>query len=239
MKDKVFATPGPVTPFVFDEKVAACFDDMVARSVPYYAQVHALILDVLEKRMPNQALLVDLGCSTGTTIAIIHEHFKHQRSLQFIGVDNSQAMAKKCEQKWQALSIGKAHVVVDDLQKVKLPPCQVVIMNYTLQFIPTADRPELLKNIFSALSPGGIFILAEKIQGPDPLMHDLMTELYYDFKRRQGYSELEISQKREALENVLVPLTPEENMAQLRECGFQHVDMLFKWYNFASFVAIK
>lgn len=239
MKDEVFSRPGMTGPFIFDEKVAACFDDMVARSVPFYAEVHRLILDVIEKRTAQNVKLYDLGCSTGTTITLIHKHFSQKKNIQAIGVDNSPAMAEKCVEKWRRENICHAGMVITDLRDIAIENADVVIMNYTLQFIPPADRPMLLKKIYQGLRPRGIFFIAEKIAASNAHMHDLLNELYYDFKRRQGYSELEIAQKREALENVLVPLTPEKNLAALNLAGFSNSEMLFKWYNFASFVGIK
>lgn len=239
MKDNVFSRPGITGPFIFDDKVAACFDDMIARSVPFYAEVHRLIIDVLEKRTPKSLKLYDLGCSTGTTIALIKKHFCLNKEIMAIGVDSSSAMGEKCREKWAKQNITQVEMVVADLCDIPIENADVVIMNYTLQFIPPSNRSALLHKIYQGLRPGGIFFMAEKIEAANPLMHDLMNELYYDFKRRQGYSELEIAQKREALENVLVPMTPEKNLAALKLAGFSNSEMLFKWYNFASFVGIR
>ncbi len=115
----------------------------------------------------------------------------------------------------------------------------MVIMNYTLQFIPRDRRLGLVKKIYDSLNTGGVFIFSEKIVSSNTSVNDLLTDLYYDFKRRNGYSELEISQKREALENVLIPLTAEEQMELLQKAGFVKCEVLFRWYNFACFIGIK
>ena len=112
-------------------------------------------------------------------------------------------------------------------------------MNYTLQFLDPKKRLQVLKTIYDGLRKDGVFMLSEKIRVDEGHVQDLLTELYYDFKRRNGYSELEIAQKREALENVLRPITPEKQLAALRDAGFKKVDMIFRWYNFASYIGIR
>ncbi|MEK6624185.1 MAG: carboxy-S-adenosyl-L-methionine synthase CmoA, partial [Bdellovibrionota bacterium] len=110
---------------------------------------------------------------------------------------------------------------------------------YTLQFITPKNRLALLKKIVSGLAPKGVLILSEKIINHNSHIQKLTTKLYYDFKKRNGYSELEIAQKREALDNILVPWTAERNLMLLKNAGLKNISMLFKWYNFASFIGYK
>jgi tRNA (cmo5U34)-methyltransferase len=115
----------------------------------------------------------------------------------------------------------------------------VVLLVLTLQFVRPLNRDRLLDDIYRGLRPGGCLILVEKVLGETPLFNRLFIKHYYELKRRNGYSELEIAQKREALENVLVPYRLEENRDLLVRHGFQSIDVFFKWYNFSGLIAVK
>lgn len=225
-----------VPAFEFNSDVADVFDDMVQRSVPFYAEVHRLIQDLCRYHLKDGDQVYDLGCSTATTMCLLAPDYPQ---VKFIGVDNSESMIEKSKTKVQSLNHQNIELFHGDINDFKMNNAGAVIMNYTLQFIPLHRRIELIQKIYKALRPGGIFILSEKIATQSDSVHQLVTDLYYDFKRRNGYSELEISQKREALENVLVPLKPYMQVSMLESCGFKQSEMIFRWYNFASFIGIK
>jgi tRNA (cmo5U34)-methyltransferase len=240
-KDQVFAKEiDSIKSFEFNHDVAEVFDDMVSRSVPFYDEIHRIILDLIDRNYDGGAIY-DLGCSTGTTISIIDKHFKKkgQSSPDYIGIDNSAPMLEKCLEKIKKNKIQNVDLQCLDINDVAFRKSGMVVMNYTLQFIKPTKRAELLKKVYKSLDKGGMFILSEKIKSSGHTINDLLIELYYDFKRRNGYSELEISQKREALENVLIPLTPEKQMEQLKKAGFKKVEMIFRWYNFACYLGVK
>lgn len=229
-----------ILPFEFNEDVALVFDDMVSRSVPFYNEIHSIILDILDRTYSGSGTIVDLGCSTATTICLMDKHLKTKgKKPNFVGVDNSRPMVAKALDKIKESKVDSAHVECADIAEFKIPNSEIILMNYTLQFIPKEKRHDVLSSIFNALQSDGYFILAEKIVSDEDDINELMIDLYYDFKRRNGYSELEISQKREALENVLVPLTPKEQINNLRSAGFQKVEMLFRWYNFCCYLCKK
>lgn len=240
-KDRVFQQKMDVIKqFQFDELVAEAFDDMVSRSVPFYDEIHRILLDVLNRFGRNNQLIYDLGCSTGTTIKMASEFLENMNvKTAFIGVDNSNAMLKKCEQKLSQSQVKNVELILGNIEDVEFETCDFVIMNYTLQFLPVSEREKVLKNIYQALKPGGVLFLSEKIRTDNPTFDELYVDLYYDFKRRNGYSELEISQKREALENVLIPLTPKQQLDQLMSAGFDKSEMLFRWYNFCCYLGVK
>ncbi len=228
--------------FKFDGAVAQVFDDMVSRSVPIYAEIHQVILDLVSKRQWDQGhKIVDIGCSTGSTLFMLEHFFKQEGGTvpKLIGLDPSEDMLNKARAKasqYTDSNIKFFCLGASDLAETNI---DVAIMNYTLQFIPLAERVGVLSRIHQGLRPGGLFILAEKIKSPTTEIQDVITDLYYDFKRRNGYDELEISRKREALENVLIPLSQEEQVSMLRQSGFQKSEMIFRWYNFACYVGIK
>ncbi|MCO4795470.1 MAG: carboxy-S-adenosyl-L-methionine synthase CmoA [Bacteriovoracaceae bacterium] len=229
-----------VLPFEFNEDVVEVFDDMVSRSVPFYNEVHSILLDIADRTLKGDGAIVDLGCSTATTICLLSKHLaKKGIEPNFVGVDSSEPMVKKANEKLKSEGVNKASIHCSDILDFDLPKSEMVIMNYTLQFIPKDKRNEVLKKINNSLQEDGVFLLAEKIISTEPEINDLMIELYYDFKRRNGYSELEISQKREALENVLVPITPKEQINNLKSAGFAKVEMLFRWYNFCCYLCKK
>ncbi|MBT7609148.1 MAG: carboxy-S-adenosyl-L-methionine synthase CmoA [Bacteriovoracaceae bacterium] len=247
-KDQVYKRPIDKIPgFEFNEDVVSVFDDMISRSVPFYDEIHRILLDVIDRTFTGEGLVYDLGCSTGTTISLIDQHVKLQNKSnstqkiqpRYVGIDNSKPMLKKCLEKLKSNNVENVELKCQDLQDTKFKKSKLVIMNYTLQFIPIEEREELLGKIYHSLEIGGAFLLAEKLHSPNADIENFITDLYYDFKRRNGYSELEISQKREALENVLIPLTPKNHMEMLNKAGFSKVEMIFRWYNFACYLGIK
>jgi len=225
-----------VKDFIFDEQVAAAFDDMIERSVPHYAEIQHATAEIAQKLYQPDTCIYDLGCSTGTTLLHLSQAI-HDPTVRFIGVDNSRAMLDICEKK--VTGDARIGLVQADIQETDFNNPSVIILNYSLQFLEPTSRPMLLASIYQSLPREGVLVVTEKIRNADRSLETLSADLYYDFKRRNGYSELEISQKREALEDILIPLTIEENLAQLQLAGFSKVDCLLKWYNFASFVAIK
>jgi tRNA (cmo5U34)-methyltransferase len=161
------------------------------------------------------------------------------KNFKLVGIDNSPSMLSICEKKLLENGVKNYELKLSGLENIEFETSGFNIMNYTLQFINPLNRLELLQKIYKSLRPEGVFILSEKIKVENKEIDDLFTDLYYDFKRRNGYSELEISQKREALEKVLNPLTPNSQIELLKMAGFKKVETLFRWYNFASYIGIK
>lgn len=222
--------------FVFDERVADVFDDMVSRSVPMYRDVQKLIPRIVRLLDHASIKVVDLGCSTGTSLAVLAKSLP-DRQLELIGIDNSAAMLEKCRSKLSQHDVQNVQLIQSDIQDYSFNDVSVVLMNYTLQFVPTDQRVALLRKIHDSLRPGGLLILSEKLSHHDAGMDRELFELYFEYKRENGYSELEIARKRDALENVLVPLSVSDNRAQLQDAGFGDIEMLLKWFNFGTFLA--
>ncbi|MCF6204943.1 MAG: carboxy-S-adenosyl-L-methionine synthase CmoA [Methylococcaceae bacterium] len=242
-KDDIFQQTKYPEDFVFDEKVVKVFDDMVSRSVPFYNEIQTLQTQlVLDFVSEPSSVVCDLGCSTGTTIDLILKNPLCNDSVQFIGYDNSNPMLNKARNK---LSDGvknkRVELINADLNALpELPPCHVVLMNWTLQFVRPIDRENLLRNVFNALKPGGALFISEKILGSSPQLNRQYIDHYLQFKKsRGGYSNEENQRKREALENVLVPYRLDENYRLLNRCGFEQVDTYFRWLNFACIIAVK
>ena len=238
--DKVFSEEiKKPSDFKFGATVANAFDDMVERSVPFYNEIQRMIIELAaEHALPNTNV-IDLGCSTGTTMIGLNPFVNE--NIKFIGIDDSDEMLKKCNLKLQEANFEREYELVSgDLhQEIQIENASVVILCLTLQFVRPIYREKLLKRIFDGLVSGGVLIISEKVLAEDSLFNRNFIKYYYDYKRRNQYSEMEISQKREALENVLIPYKLSENITMLREAGFSHTETFFKWYNFSGFIAIK
>ena len=239
-KDKVFdEIIEKPSDFKFGATVANAFDDMVERSVPYYNEIQRMIIEqVCEFAVPDTNVY-DLGCSTGTTFLKLDPLVDER--IRFVGVDDSADMLQKCKEKLKDAQLKRPYELknVDLHQDFTIENASAVVLCLTLQFVRPIYREKLLRRIYEGLNPGGVLVISEKILAEDSLFNRNFITYYYDYKRRNHYSELEISQKREALENVLIPYKLSENMKMLMEAGFSHTEVFFKWYNFSGFVAIK
>jgi tRNA (cmo5U34)-methyltransferase len=234
-EDKVF-TRKISKKFEFDEAVASVFDDMLSRSVPFYDEVRKLIIALILSEQKEGKKVLDLGSSTAKFLLDLHS--KMEVRMQLKGLDNSQAMLDRAEQKCQAFG---ADITLElaDMLRYHYEKEDVVISNYTLQFIRPMQRLELVKKIYNGMNDDGVFIFSEKVVFDDKKLDKQIIDTYYEYKKEQGYSEYEISQKREALENVLIPFTIKENIQMCKDAGFRSVDTIFQWANFVSFVANK
>lgn len=226
--------------FSFNDSVVDVFPDMIQRSVPGYSTVVRMTGVLAEQYAQPLSSIYDIGCSLGESIRSAERalagNSSSGRDCRLIGIDNSAAMIRRAQE--QADPNSAIDWMVADALEVKFTPCSVVILNFTLQFIPVDQRLYLLKSIRAAMMPGGLLILSEKLTMSDPAMDKLMIDLHHDFKRSQGYSELEIAQKRDAIENVLIPETTQAHSNRLSEAGFSRSSIWFQCLNFASFIAI-
>ena len=234
-EDKVF-TEKIVKKFEFDEAVASVFDDMLSRSVPFYDEVRKLIIALILSEQEEDKKVLDLGSSTAKFLLDLHS--KMEVKMQLKGLDNSQAMLDRAEQKCQAFGAG-IDLELADMLTYDYRDEDIIVANYTLQFIRPMQRVELVKKLYNALNDGGLFIFSEKVVFADKKLDKDLIDIYYAYKKEQGYSEYEIAQKREALENVLIPFTIEENIQMCKDAGFKNVDTIFQWSNFVTFVSKK
>jgi tRNA (cmo5U34)-methyltransferase len=225
--------------FSFDARVADVFTDMIERSVPGYRSIITMIETLTERYAQPGSKLYDLGCSLGAATLSMARGLNAE-NCEIVAVDNSAAMVERCRK-----ALGRAHtcasvrVVEGDIVTAKISEASVVVLNFTLQFIPPEERAGLLKRICGGMRPGGVLILSEKVVFEDEHLDGLLCDIHHDFKRANGYSDLEISQKRSALENVLIPESIPTHRARLLEAGFTSVDVWFQCFNFMSMLAVK
>jgi tRNA (cmo5U34)-methyltransferase len=238
-KDNLFTQANTPEKFEFNESVARVFDDMLERSVPMYRECLESAVGWCARFAKKETHIYDLGCSTGTLMQCLAERLPADSGVRLAGLDNSGPMLVKAREKL-ATSPLPCKLMEADLQgDFPLTNASVVLMNYTLQFLPPERRLSLARKVYKGLNDGGLLILIEKVKSDNLKFDETFIEFHHAHKKAQGYSQLEISRKREALENVLTPWTVGENINLLMEAGFASTELFFKWNNFAGFVALK
>ena len=238
MKDEIFKKPGSgKTPFEFNAQVAAVFDDMVARSVPFYKEVLQMSAELACEFYQPGTEIFDLGCSTGALAGNLLREFG-DAAFSYTGIDNSADMIGRATAGFEAAA-PRIRFRQGDITETEFTNASVVVSNYTFQFLRPLARQALLRKIFAALKHDGCLVLSEKCLEDSADVSRVFADRYHALKERNGYSKLEIAEKRDALENVLIPFRVNENIEMLREAGFNPVSIFFKAYNFASFLAVK
>ena len=227
--------------FTFGKDTVAVFDDMLERSVPFYAEIQRMLGELSADFAVEGSSIYDLGCSTANTLLAVGAMLPPELNVRFVGLDSSDDMLRTAAQKLAMSRFPWPYeLTLQDLNAgLTIENASVALMVLTLQFVRPLNREAVVNSVFRGLNHNGCFLLVEKILGEHSTFNRLFVNHYYELKRRKGYSDLEIAQKREALENVLVPYRLEENKRLLRHVGFQHVDVFFKWYNFCGVIAIK
>lgn len=239
-KDNIFADSlGKIVDFEFDSKVAGVFEDMLNRSIPGYATIISTIGMLTKLYARPNSNYYDLGSSLGAASLSMRRNIQHE-GCRIIAVDNSEAMIKRSR---ELIDKDNSSVPVElhceDIRNINISNASLIVLNFTLQFINPDERIDVMRNIYNGLNTGGILILSEKVVFEDKELNERQISRYHDFKRLNGYSDTEINRKKEALENVLIPDTPEEHFRRLADCGFRSHDIWHQFFNFISIVAEK
>jgi len=241
--DKLFSAPQKTSPFKFDRNVAEVFPDMIERSVPGYAEILSNLSLFAQKHVQSNSNCYDLGCSLGAASLAMCAGIEQNQTItaaQIIAVDNSAAMLERCQQHIAAFRHKTPITLLQqDIQKLNIKNASMVVLNFTLQFVAKSERAAMLKQVFDGMNSGGLLVISEKIRAEDRQDDQQLIELHHQFKKDNGYSQLEISQKRNALENVLVPETLQQHQARLKQIGFSRICCWFQHFNFVSLFAIK
>ena len=239
-KDRLFAKNRALTSgFQFDEQVVRVFPDMISRSVPGYELIVPMIGMLARRYAQSDSSIYDLGCSLGAASMAMSQAVR-VNGAKIIAVDNSEAMVAKCRQTLVE-SAGRipVEVCLQDIVDTPIINASVVVLNFTLQFLSREQRQALVNRISAGLKKGGVLIISEKICFADPKEQLDQTNWHHDFKRSQGYSELEIAQKRDALEDVLRPETEETHLQRFKKAGLINSRRWFQCFSFASYIAFK
>ncbi|WP_380177603.1 carboxy-S-adenosyl-L-methionine synthase CmoA [Kalamiella sp. sgz302252] len=239
-RDTLFSAPiAKLGDWTFDERVAEVFPDMIQRSVPGYSNIISMIGMLAERFVQPHSQVYDLGCSLGAATLSVRRNIKAE-GCKIISVDNSPAMVERCRRHIDAFRADTPVEVIEaDIRNIPIENASLVVLNFTLQFLEPAERQTLLNTIWQGLRPGGALVLSEKFSFEDADVGELLFNMHHDFKRANGYSELEISQKRSMLENVMLTDSVEKHKERLRLAGFEHAELWFQCFNFGSLIALK
>lgn len=228
-----------VADFVFDECVAAVFDDMIRRSVPGYATVIGMTKVFAEHYAQPDSVCYDLGCSLGASTLAMRKGID-KPNCKIIAVDNSESMVAQCRDIIGAdNSDVSIEVVCADIRDVPIENASVVVMNFTLQFLAPEQRDTMIRTIYNGLLPGGVLLLSEKFSFENKDNDNFQTDMHHEFKKLMGYSDLEIAQKRKALENILIRDSLDTHKTRLAQAGFSKTHLWFQCFNFMSLAAFK
>lgn len=247
-RDTIYANAGSdphsdpltgVSLFNFDESVARVFPDMIRRSVPGYSTIVSMTGLLAGRYATPGSTLYDLGCSLGASTLAMRQNIRHP-DCRIVAVDNSAAMLERCRSIVDTdTHHTRVELVCSKLQDVVIERASVVVLNFTLQFVPREERDEVVARIYRGLLPGAIMVLSEKVTFEDPHLDELNIDLHHQFKRANGYSDLEIARKRNAIEEVLLPETLARHRQRIAGAGFSSCDVWFQCFNFASLIALK
>jgi tRNA (cmo5U34)-methyltransferase len=242
-RDTVYRTEDPGEPFRFNDEVAAVFPDMLRRSIPGYATSLEAIGSLAARHVRPGSNCYDLGCSLGAASLAMRQGGRAS-GCRIVAIDNAPAMIERCRsivrEEYRRDPEGiPIDVVEGDILDAEISNASLVVLNYTLQFLPVADRDRMLARVFEGLNEGGLLVLSEKVVDPDPAMEALLVELHHEHKRRNDYSAMEISRKRAALENVLIPETVDQHRERLLRAGFGSAGVWLRYFNFVSIIAIR
>jgi tRNA (cmo5U34)-methyltransferase len=240
-RDRLFAGPRQAEDFNFGGETAAVFDDMLERSVPFYGEVQRMVAELAVDFAQDGGSIYDFGCSTCTSFLEIAKGLPADVSPRFVGIDSSREMLEVAREKLGHEDFRfPFELRCEELEQgSEVADASVALLVLTLQFVRPLKREPLIRRIHDGMRDDGCLIMVEKVLGESSTFNRLFIKHYYEMKKRNGYSDLEIAQKREALENVLIPYRLEENKRLLRRVGFEHVDVFFKWYNFCGIIATK
>lgn len=241
-KDTLYSTDNDtLDPFEFNADVVSVFPDMLRRSIPGYAASIQAIGSLAARYVQPNTHCYDLGCSLGAATLAMQLNIAEE-GCNIVAVDNAPAMVARCRELLAtnaAAGSSKVSVVEANIEDLDINNASMVVMNYTLQFLPLGARPGMIEKIADGMNPGGIFVLSEKVLDADIVVENALVQLHHEFKRSNDYSELEISRKREALENVLIPETVAMHLQRFEDAGFVHAGVWLRHFNFVSMLAIR
>lgn len=236
MKDTIFDKPNKnVHDFVFDEQVATVFENMVNRSVPGYKTMLEMMPLFAQTYAQKNTNIYDLGCSLGAVSLALD--LSRDEKTTIVSVDNSPEMIKKCQKNLKNLKNNQ--VICADINDFKIENASLVVLNLTIQFITPKKRQALIEKIYQGLNKNGVLIVSEKIHFENIEEHNIQNALQINFKLANGYSQLAVAQKRQALENTLKTDSIQIHLARLKSAGFKQSFSWFQCFNFASLFAVK
>lgn len=240
-RDTVYQNPlAELTDFSFDQQVVGVFEDMINRSVPGYASIVHNLSHIAKRFVQDNSNCYDLGCSLGASTLAMRKGAEDKQHVNIISIDTSQDMLDRAAtyiEKDTSTTPVSFHEA--DIRNMDIENASMVVLNFTLQFLPVDDRSQLIEKIYTGMTAGACLVLSEKVRFSDELIQETVTDIHHQFKREQGYSELEIAQKRDAIENIMKLETREQHIDRLKKTGFKHISQWYQNTAFCSFLAVK
>ena len=242
-EDKIYSSDGSGEPFRFNASVARVFPDMLRRSIPGYAASIEAIGSLAARYVTADSNCYDLGCSLGAATLAMRQGIR-EPGCHIVAIDMAPAMIERCKEivaadSRQSAAPTTVDVVEGDIRTANITNASMVVLNYTLQFLSLEDRDAVIQRVCAGMNKGGLLVLSEKVVDENPEMESLLCDLHHEHKRRNDYSALEISRKRAALENVLIPESVAEHRQRLASAGFSHSAVWLRYFNFVSIIAIR
>ena len=240
-RDTVYQNPlAELTDFSFDQQIVNVFEDMINRSVPSYASIVHNLIYLAKKFGQDNSACYDLGCSLGASTLALREGLEHKNNVKLFGIDTSADMLKRAQHYIdQDTHQTPVTLLQEDIRNSEIDNASMVVLNFTLQFLPRNDRDQLVQTIYSGMKTGACLVLSEKVCFDDAKIQEIITDIHHQFKREQGYSDLEIAQKRDAIENIMKLETQDQHAKRLKNTGFEYVTQWHQNTAFCSFLAIK
>jgi tRNA (cmo5U34)-methyltransferase len=240
-KDQLYQSPlAELADFQFDAKVVGVFEDMINRSVPNYGTIIHNMAHFAKMFVEDGSNCYDLGCSLGASTLSMRQVLDDKQGVTIISVDTSADMLLRAK---NYLAQDQHSTPVEfkqaDVCEIKVENASLVVLNFTLQFVEKAKRTALIESIYAGLNRGGCLVLSEKVSFETQAVDQVVTTIHHQYKREQGYSDLEIAQKRDALENVMRTETKQAHIKRLNEVGFDTVELWHQHSAFCSFFCVK
>lgn len=219
------------------ENISEDFDEHIRKSIPLYNQGHELICHYSDFFLKPDSVIYDIGCSTGKFLEKLAHHHEHKRNLEMIGIDTVQDMIDFASRRF--IDDDRLSFVVGNALDLDMKKSDMVVANYTIQFLPPRVRQTLLDAIYQSLNWGGAFFMFEKVRATDSRFQDYANQVYTEFKLKNGFSEAEIINKTRSIKGVMEPFSTEGNIDMLRRSGFSDIISIQKYVCFEGFLAIK
>lgn len=211
------------------------FDSHISKSVPLYLTAHELAVEASDFFIRDRSIVYDIGCSTGTFLNKLWAR-KKDKSPRLVGIDTVESMIQHAENNRADPSIS---FLCASVYEVDFDPSSMITSFYTIQFIPPSIRQDVINRVYNSLEWGGAFLFFEKVRAPDARFQDISSQLYTEFKMRNGYAADEILQKQMSLKSVLEPFSSQGNLELLKRAGFVDIMPIFRYVFFEGLLCIK
>jgi len=219
------------------DNISGEFDDHIQKSIPLYRQGHELVCHYSDFFLKPDSIVYDIGCSTGQFLAKLARRHAQKGELRLIGIDTVADMIGYASH--LSAPDPRLSFVLGNALDMQFDHADMIVANYTIQFLPPRVRQTLIDTLYTSLNWGGAFFMFEKVRAPDSRFQDYANQIYIEFKLDNGFSEAEIINKARSIKGVMEPFSSQGNIDMLRRAGFTDIVTIQKYVCFEGFLAIK